>query len=63
MGRDDKSDHDLITETHLMVGLLCKKVDKVNGRVSSLERWRWLLTGAVIILGALYGPDIVKLFR
>jgi len=25
---------------------------KTNGRVSALEKWRWLITGGLIILGA-----------
>ena len=31
---------------------------KTNGRVTALERWRWILTGAMIVLGAMSVPSL-----
>lgn len=31
---------------------------KTNGRVSLLERWQYLVTGAVIVLGSVFGAKL-----
>lgn len=31
---------------------------KTNGRVSKLEQWKWIITGAIIALGALNAPAL-----
>lgn len=39
------------------------QVIKTNGRVSSLEKWRWVTTGALIAIGALSAPNIAAIAR
>jgi hypothetical protein len=35
-----------------------KQVVKTNGRVSALEKWRWIITGGIIVLGAMSVPGV-----
>ena len=38
-----------------------KQHDEVNKKISSLEKWRWMLMGAGILAGAIGFPTIEKL--
>lgn len=31
---------------------------KTNGRVTKLEKWRWVITGALIVVGLVIGGDV-----
>ena len=37
------------------------QVRRTNGRVSSLENWRWFITGGVAVISIIIVPIIVKL--
>lgn len=39
------------------------QVLKTNGRVGSLEKWRWLMTGALIAVGAMGIPGFAGILR
>jgi len=59
------TDHDLIIRMAANVDYIVERLDKMNGKiaanhkaVNSLQKWRWLITGGVIVLGALYGIKI-----
>jgi predicted RNase H-like nuclease (RuvC/YqgF family) len=43
-----KSDH----EQH---ETMSKKIDQINKRVDILERWKWMIVGAAIVIGYLVG--------
>jgi hypothetical protein len=34
---------------------MTKKIDQINKRVDILERWRWMIVGAAIVVGYLVG--------
>jgi uncharacterized protein involved in exopolysaccharide biosynthesis len=34
---------------------MTKKIDQINKRVDVLERWRWMIVGAAIVVGYLVG--------
>ena len=34
------------------------QVNKTNGRVNALEKWRWILTGGMITLAAMNVPNL-----
>lgn len=38
------------------------KVDKTNGRVRSLEIWRGIITGGLIVISGVIIPIIIKIF-
>ena len=35
--------------------------DKQDKRISNLERWRWVLTGGIMVLGVQMGPTLFNL--
>jgi hypothetical protein len=39
------------------------QVIKTNGRVTSLEKWRWVVSGAVIALGATSFPAMAEIAK
>lgn len=42
-----------------------QQVVKTNGRVNSLEKWRYIVTGGIVVLAAISAPNvgaIVKAF-
>lgn len=39
------------TETKDQLGLLSKKMSYISDRVDILERWRWMIVGAAIVVG------------
>ncbi len=46
---EEKAIHNFETQQ----AILCN-VKETNGRVSSLEKWRWILTGGIILIGVLF---------
>ena len=38
-------------------------VKEVNARISSLEKWRWMVTGALLLLASLVGWGALNLTR
>ena len=66
---DAKTDRELLVITvvemgHVKVHLkdLSKEAEKQNGRITALEKWRWMMTGGLILLTALW-PLLVYEFR
>lgn len=49
------SDHDLLTRIDVKVTRIERHLEKMNGRVSANERWRYMITGALVLLGAAVG--------
>ena len=41
--------------------LVIAQVQKTNGRVSSLENWKWFISGGLAILSILIVPILLKL--
>ena len=39
-----------------------KKVDQTNGRVRSLEIWKALITGGVLVISGVLIPIIIRIF-
>lgn len=34
------------------------QTQRTNGRVGMLEKWQWLVTGAVLVLGSIFGAKL-----
>jgi len=55
--------NDLITEMHTDIKWIKKELEG-NGkqglidRVASIEKWRWLITGSLLILSGLFGFNL-----
>ena len=64
--RMQQNDHDLLIVVHTKLDELILKVDKLTDdhekRIRSLEKFRWILAGGLIILQFLT-PYVVKLFK
>ncbi len=52
-------DHDLLIRIDERVGDILDEVKTLNGRVRSLERWRWILTGMVAATSLVFGGRIL----
>lgn len=52
-------DHDLLIRIDERVGKILKEFKVLNGRVRSLERWRWILTGMVAAVSLVFGGRIL----
>lgn len=54
MGKETYNIKEIIERNHIEVqkelGEIKTQTQKTNGRVTKLEKWRWLLTGAVSVL-------------
>lgn len=55
LGKADKDQHDTLR----------KSMEKVNTRVDTLERWKWMILGGAIVIGYMIGNlDIItKIFK
>lgn len=40
-----------------------EQVTKTNGRVSSLEKWRWMVVGGLMVLSAIVLPIVVSSYK
>lgn len=54
-------DHDLLIRIDERVGDILDEVKVLNGRICSLERWRWLLSGAIAMLALVFGGKMIFL--
>jgi len=42
--------------------ILIAKMEKVSDRISDIERWRWMVVGAAVVIGYIAEKLITKLF-
>ena len=42
--------------------VLIAKMEKVSDRISDIERWRWMVVGAAVVIGYIAEKLITKLF-
>ena len=42
--------------------ILLAKMEKVGDRISDIERWRWMVVGAAVVIGYIAEKLITKLF-
>ena len=47
---------------HEILTRIESKVDKINGRVRSLEIWRGVITGGLIVISGVLVPIIMKIY-
>lgn len=51
----------LMKEIHESLGRIEKQVIKTNARVSSLEKWRWALMGALAIVAWIIANNMLNI--
>jgi hypothetical protein len=62
----DYSNREIDTMFHEVNGKLDQilaQTTKTNGRVNSLEKWRYILTGGMIVIGAMGIPNVSAILK
>lgn len=55
LDQQDKSDGEFRLEVKQSISKVLDQCVKTNGRVSSLEKWRYTITGALIVISLIIG--------
>lgn len=58
-----KDNEMLLGEMHSDIKQIKEQVTRTNGRVTALEKWRWIITGCLIALGAMSFPSLSALAK
>ena len=61
MGEDKCFHEDRWVAVQASLARIEAQTTKTNGRLTDIERWRYLMTGAIIVLGAVFGGKLAAL--